>query len=910
MYKKIILTAVALLGIAVSPLGVNAQQTGNLTPFNCFDTYQFGSVSADIAPKVIQTLAGSQLSFTLNTTNNNDYPIVDGSVYVKIFQKQTDLKNAQKNGGYLVDQFFAKEGITLAARETKRFEFTWNVPAYAPTGDYQAFTYFESAKKFNMLGLSFTDDVTGGKTDFKIKSESKQVVQFDKNNVQINDQIRNFATPIPKLSATDKVVIKLPLKNSTTKAQDAEVTYTLYSWDGLLESQKLSQKTETVNLKPSETKTLVYEVTDVKYPVYYVVAQSKWKDFSSIIDARFARENINRPRINFIGTTAFPLENGKEASLVACVHNISDSSPINGKVEVQLLDSNNAVIGNYNYTGEITSDIVGLKTLLTPTKTYDNFKIHTKLFDDKDQIIDEAELSFVCDAIDKKLCNPTAAPIAPNENLPPRGSSIYIWLGIGIVVLAGIIIAFVIIRKKKHQVNYPPNTPPSGPITTSSAGPIAVIVFTLLGITSIIFGTYSSALADKSVTHNYSIGQVNSSAAVLFAKFSSIFPTGGINPKPLELNTNSMQYSFTYNARVTDSSGVVLSDGSNIPVNSKIILSYDPNDFLESGSQTASWFGIGAYNDSPYGHWVNGAAFPSSGACNASDELSIYIGNPVVSNIVKNVYAPLSVNPPKITMGVTDPHLKDCVDMAGGTKKMCTIASPGTFNVDFVFAETYAYHYSAVKRTNNQCVLGSKMYTKNGNIEQDFKINIPTQTISFQLSGVNTQVGGPPGGPNTSSSFVNDPTITGPTTGAIDQAYTFTAFSISSGDGEITYDFDLDNNTSTIDGSETVPASENASTNMTWTTVGTKIINVRATLTTPTEIISSKWVPHTIVISDKATCTPTPDPGIWTSCSASCGGGTRNLIKIDASCHTTVIGSPQSCNIQPCGVIIKEVRPG
>jgi hypothetical protein len=157
---------------------------------------------------------------------------------------------------------------------------------------------------------------------------------------------------------------------------------------------------------------------------------------------------------------------------------------------------------------------------------------------------------------------------------------------------------------------------------------------------------------------------------------------------------------------------------------------------------------------------------------------------------------------------------------------------------------------------------------------------------------------------------VNDPTITGPTTGAIDQAYTFTDFSISSGDGEITYDFDLDNNTSTIDGSETVPASENASTNMTWTTVGTKIINVRATLTTPTEIISSKWVPHTIVISDKATCTPTPDPGIWTSCSASCGGGTRNLIKIDASCHTTVIGSPQSCNIQPCGVIIKEVRPG
>ena len=38
-------------------------------------------------------------------------------------------------------------------------QFTWQVPAFAETGDYQVATYFLSDKKFNLLGLSFTDDV-------------------------------------------------------------------------------------------------------------------------------------------------------------------------------------------------------------------------------------------------------------------------------------------------------------------------------------------------------------------------------------------------------------------------------------------------------------------------------------------------------------------------------------------------------------------------------------------------------------------------------------------------------------------------------------------------------------------------------------------------------------------------------
>ena len=57
---------------------------GNLT---CFDYFRFGSVQADFQPSLEQTVPGASITFSGTVTNNNDYPLVDGTLYVKIFKQ-------------------------------------------------------------------------------------------------------------------------------------------------------------------------------------------------------------------------------------------------------------------------------------------------------------------------------------------------------------------------------------------------------------------------------------------------------------------------------------------------------------------------------------------------------------------------------------------------------------------------------------------------------------------------------------------------------------------------------------------------------------------------------------------------------------------------------------------------------
>ena len=55
---------------------------------NCFDYYHFGSVQVDVTPSVASAVSGVPITFTGSIKNRNPYPVVDGSVYVKIFRER------------------------------------------------------------------------------------------------------------------------------------------------------------------------------------------------------------------------------------------------------------------------------------------------------------------------------------------------------------------------------------------------------------------------------------------------------------------------------------------------------------------------------------------------------------------------------------------------------------------------------------------------------------------------------------------------------------------------------------------------------------------------------------------------------------------------------------------------------
>ncbi|TSD00278.1 MAG: hypothetical protein Athens071425_632, partial [Parcubacteria group bacterium Athens0714_25] len=210
MKTKITLIVFLIVGFLVST-NIQAQESSNElsspeipTPtisepvqlegsVDCFDYYKFGSVQVDVEGTLNSTVSGVPITFVGKIKNNNSYPVVGGAVYVKVFKKQDNEDSTQSNGNLLVDQFFAKENISLNASASQDIIFQWQVPNYAQSGDYQVAMFFTSAKKFNLLGLSFTDDVVGNTADFSVNGEMKSNVEFDKNTVDINGINYHFA---------------------------------------------------------------------------------------------------------------------------------------------------------------------------------------------------------------------------------------------------------------------------------------------------------------------------------------------------------------------------------------------------------------------------------------------------------------------------------------------------------------------------------------------------------------------------------------------------------------------------------------------------------------------------------------------------------------------------------------------
>jgi hypothetical protein len=145
----------------------NGEDAGNILLENtvsCFDYYTFGSVQAVMQGDAISYEAGSTSDFIVSITNNNTYPIIDGSVYIKLFRINPAASPSQ--GSDVVDQRFVIEGINIAGNSTTAKSISYTFPDDLPSGEYHLVTYFSSAHRFNLLGLPFTDDVFGNELSY------------------------------------------------------------------------------------------------------------------------------------------------------------------------------------------------------------------------------------------------------------------------------------------------------------------------------------------------------------------------------------------------------------------------------------------------------------------------------------------------------------------------------------------------------------------------------------------------------------------------------------------------------------------------------------------------------------------------------------------------------------------------
>lgn len=371
---------------------------------SCFDYYTFGSVQANLSAPVTGTVSGVPITFSGTLENSNPYPIVDGTLYVKIFKSRGSENDG--NGPDVVDQFFVKDDVVIPANGSIPISFSWDVPSYARTGEYQLATFFTTSRKFNLLGLSFTDDVIGNTVPFRVTGEQRGGVAFDKGEVTVNDEPYYFAAFPPRTDAASPVEVEALVRNTTNASQTAVVLWTVSQWDAQQRENVVQEETRQVTIPAGGSASVSTIVRDTKYPVYLVTGTLQWKDTKSVIGVRFVRTGLDRTRINFPGVMSFPLVEGQENTLFSCLHNSGESGIVEGgRLELTLKDVLGNTIHEHIYSGGVTGAMMGVASLFTPKETYDYFTLSARLYKD-DQLVDEANLIYDCNTINPALCNP------------------------------------------------------------------------------------------------------------------------------------------------------------------------------------------------------------------------------------------------------------------------------------------------------------------------------------------------------------------------------------------------------------------------------------------------------------------------------------------------------------------------
>ncbi len=375
-------------------------ETPVLSTQSCFDYYKFQSVEIDLHGEKNIYKAGEGAKFIGFLTNKNNYPLVGGSLVLRV----SKLDPKSQLGNDIINEWTAKENLNLMAGEKQPISIPYQLPSGLPTGTYTLTSYFLTQNKFNISGLSFTDDIYGGYTIFSVEGRGEKAIKFDRAGVKVDGKNYRIFGFLPQVFGKDTktLSISVPLKNDNAKAVSADVAYSLYNWDGIDKLNLIKIWTEKVDLPGQSSKTLSAVLNLSDRPVYFVKIVAKAGDQRSEIHIRLVKDGF-RPRLNFVGITQFPTGNKDNNTLFACYHNTTNGEG-GGRLEMSVKNSGGKVLSNATFSGKITGAIDVLTKDISSLKGYDKLLLSAKLYDDKNNLVDESDISYDCSKFSGDLC--------------------------------------------------------------------------------------------------------------------------------------------------------------------------------------------------------------------------------------------------------------------------------------------------------------------------------------------------------------------------------------------------------------------------------------------------------------------------------------------------------------------------
>ncbi|MFA6295567.1 MAG: hypothetical protein WC666_04075 [Candidatus Paceibacterota bacterium] len=801
--KKMGTSTKGLPGILPSLVQSFEQPKGTV---DCFDYYRFGSVQAYFSSGSSSVVPGTEMDFSGIVENSNEYPIVGGKLYVKVMRERTVEKEA--NGPDVVDQFVIKDGISIPANGSVSLSFKWKVPLYSEEGNYSMTFFFVTENKFNLLGLSFTDDVIGNTTDFQIKGNTS-ILKFDKAGVTINDKQYLFAAYPPRIPSAEKALIEAKVVNSTGKDELAEITWKLYRWDSMDPEKLIRTVDKSVLVKAKSSKIVQIEIPENNEPVYYVVGELKYRDTKSILGIRFVRPEVDRIRLNFPSITSFPIYAGAVNTMFSCLHN-GGSSPVvkDGRLVLILKDDQGNTIDSYTYEGIVTGEMIAVKKDFQSAKDLDKFTLKTELWQGS-RLVDSSVSEYDCNKIDPSKCNKDFISTFF------AGPSKYLILT-GIVTFLAILFIILEVYKKKMKAKK------------------LLLLILFLPMLSFAFPNVSEA---KSIIW---LGMPPD-----LQYYWNNLGLGGSNwAKALSRVQASVKY---YADIVNKNTGQVVQSGDSVPVGTELELKFPAHSYLD-----VFWFGSGFSSDSPYGEWRVDAAPPAVSCNKDKDFLSdVNLWDSVNPNTIipppphyLGVYIPLVISPP--AKGITNTDGMICGKLLGdetsGYSMTCTVSNVGTLTPKFNFGSTYGkfyYRYYNYKELWVSAVLdeigcfGNNIPMKSAG-SNPYILNVPAKSITYSLQAVKPEkVNHPP----------TTPVISGPTTGSTETSHYFDIVSTDEDKDKISYGIDWDNNGSADEWSDPTGSNIPINTAKSWTDEGENSFKVIAIDSNGGR---SSWAIHTI----------------------------------------------------------------
>ena len=399
VYLKIPLIYLMLITIFLLP-AVFAEETSSNQARSCFDYYKFQSVTIDLHADKSVYKSGEGAKFIGSLTNTNKYPIVGGSLILRI----SKFDPRSQVGNDIIDEWTAIENINLLEGEKKDVNINYQLSSGLPAGTYTLASFFLTQGKFNLAGLSFTDDIFGGYATFSIEAESEKFIKFDRAEVKVEGKNYRIFGFLPQVfdKDTKTLSISVPLKNDNAKAVSGDITYSLYNWDGIDKSNLVKTWSEKIDISKQSSKTLSFDVPLSDRPVYFVKIVAQAGDQRSEIHIRLVKDGF-RPRLNFVGITQFPSGGKGNNTLFACYHNTANAEG-NGKLDVTIKNSDGRVLSSATFSGKITGAIDVLTKDISSLRGYDKLLLSAKLYDDKNNLMDEVEIPYDCSKFSEPVC--------------------------------------------------------------------------------------------------------------------------------------------------------------------------------------------------------------------------------------------------------------------------------------------------------------------------------------------------------------------------------------------------------------------------------------------------------------------------------------------------------------------------